>query len=152
MGMDGGEPRLEGLRRASVSPDAVQLDAARFGFDRAFPQRSARRTFFVTQILAFALLAGAIAWAFEAAPSLTFGALHIGALVLFALAILWRLLAAANLSPLLSPLAADARLPTYTLLCPLYREANVVPDLVAALAAIDYPGLMPQSGVAYDTP
>jgi len=36
-------------------------------------------------------------------------------------------------------LADQAALPTYTILCPLYREANVVPDLVEALQRIDYP-------------
>jgi cellulose synthase/poly-beta-1,6-N-acetylglucosamine synthase-like glycosyltransferase len=33
----------------------------------------------------------------------------------------------------------DAELPTYTVLVPLYREAAVVPGLVEALAAVDYP-------------
>lgn len=33
----------------------------------------------------------------------------------------------------------DDRLPRYSVLVPLYREANVVGDLVAALAALDYP-------------
>lgn len=34
---------------------------------------------------------------------------------------------------------ADASLPHYTALIPLYREARVVPDLVDAMAALDYP-------------
>lgn len=29
--------------------------------------------------------------------------------------------------------------PTYTILCPLYREAEVVPQFVAAMSALDYP-------------
>lgn len=33
----------------------------------------------------------------------------------------------------------DHELPIYSILVPLYREAEVVPDLVKALAAIDYP-------------
>ena len=33
----------------------------------------------------------------------------------------------------------DADLPTYTVLVPVYREAEVVPDLVANLRALDYP-------------
>ena len=33
----------------------------------------------------------------------------------------------------------DAQLPAYSVLVPLYREAAVVPDLVAALAGLDYP-------------
>ena len=48
--------------------------------------------------------------------------------------------------------AADAALgddlPVYTILVPLYREARVLPALVRALCALDYPGLlahMPQT-------
>jgi glycosyltransferase XagB len=33
----------------------------------------------------------------------------------------------------------DAKLPIYTVICALYREANVVGDLVAAISALDYP-------------
>jgi cellulose synthase/poly-beta-1,6-N-acetylglucosamine synthase-like glycosyltransferase len=35
---------------------------------------------------------------------------------------------------------ADSDLPLYTILVPLYREANVLVSLVAALRALDYPG------------
>ena len=39
-----------------------------------------------------------------------------------------------------TPLAEDdTRLPNYSVLVPLYREARVVPDLVKALNALDYP-------------
>jgi glycosyltransferase XagB len=34
---------------------------------------------------------------------------------------------------------ADVDLPIYTIICALYREANVVNDLVAAIRALDYP-------------
>lgn len=37
------------------------------------------------------------------------------------------------------PRAADAELPVYTVLVPLFREAGMVPGLVAALRALDYP-------------
>jgi cellulose synthase/poly-beta-1,6-N-acetylglucosamine synthase-like glycosyltransferase len=33
----------------------------------------------------------------------------------------------------------DDKLPTYTIICALYREASVVGDLVAAIRALDYP-------------
>ncbi len=33
----------------------------------------------------------------------------------------------------------DHELPVYTIMCPLYREANVVGNLVAAIRALDYP-------------
>jgi len=38
-----------------------------------------------------------------------------------------------------SPPLADERLPTYTLICPLYREAEVIAELVENLEALDYP-------------
>ena len=38
-----------------------------------------------------------------------------------------------------SPPTADDRLPIYTVICALYREAGVVKDLVAAIRALDYP-------------
>ncbi|HSZ73968.1 MAG TPA: glycosyltransferase, partial [Rhizomicrobium sp.] len=37
------------------------------------------------------------------------------------------------------PHIPDAQLPRYTVLVPLYREANVLPSLVGALRALDYP-------------
>jgi hypothetical protein len=39
----------------------------------------------------------------------------------------------------------DARLPIYTIICALYREAPVVENLVAAIRALDYPGIMAQT-------
>ena len=53
----------------------------------------------------------------------------------------WRVLLALVSAPPAddpSPLP-DAELPSYTVVCPLYREAAMVPQLVAALEAIDYP-------------
>jgi glycosyltransferase XagB len=40
---------------------------------------------------------------------------------------------------------SDAQLPIYTIICALYREATVVDDLVAAIRALDYPGIMAQT-------
>ena len=40
---------------------------------------------------------------------------------------------------------SDDRLPIYTIVCALYREANVVHNLVAAIRALDYPGIMAQT-------
>ncbi|MGE0533306.1 MAG: glycosyltransferase, partial [Hyphomonadaceae bacterium] len=86
-----------------------------------------------------AALITAFVFAARSAPTLTFATLHITALVIFAAAIFVRLIAAASLTPLLSRLADQSDVPVYTILCPLYREANVAPDLVAALGRIDYP-------------
>jgi glycosyltransferase XagB len=40
-----------------------------------------------------------------------------------------------------APAPAAKRFPLYTILVPLYREANVLPQLVRALRALDYPGI-----------
>ena len=55
------------------------------------------------------------------------------AIILFALAIAWRWIAAASLNKALARLSCPATCPIYTILCPVYREANVVPDLIAAI-------------------
>jgi hypothetical protein len=39
----------------------------------------------------------------------------------------------------------DRKLPLYTIICPLNREAAVVGDLVDAIRALDYPGIMAQT-------
>jgi len=134
MGMDGAD-----LSRAAHSLDANELEAARLGFHRAHPHRSAKRAFHFTQLIAFAALVAAFVWAAQTAPDVTWNVVHYGALAVFGLAIAWRLLAASNLKRVLWRLAAPAQWPTYTILCPLYREANVVPDLVASLRRLDYP-------------
>ena len=40
---------------------------------------------------------------------------------------------------------ADDKLPIYTIICALYREASVVGDLVTSIRALDYPGIMAQT-------
>jgi len=135
MGMDGADR----LRPVTVSIDAAALAAAGEGFHAAFPRRSARRVFHITQAVWLGALIGALGWALYAHTQAAMSALHWAGLVLFAAAIAWRLIAASSLEPTLSRLAAPARFPVYTILCPLYREANVAPDLIAALARIDYP-------------
>ncbi|MDZ4689760.1 glycosyltransferase family 2 protein [Terricaulis sp.] len=138
MGLDGGV-RLDELRAAAISIGAADLEAAREGFHRAYKSRSAKRTFHYTQIFALALIASAIAYGIHIAPDLAWPLIRAAAITLFASAILLRLFAAAHLRPLLSRLADTPTCPTYTILCPLYREANVVADLVAALDRLDYP-------------
>lgn len=134
-----GAGKTESLRPAAATLSADELDAARFGFHQAFPRQSAKRTFHITQLIAIGILCAGVWWAFSEAPALTWRVLHLSAIALFAAAILWRLLAAAQLAQLLSRLATPETWPTYTILCPLYREANVTPDLIAALKRIDYP-------------
>lgn len=137
--MGDGAIASEGLNEPARTLDAAALDNARCGFHRRYPQRSARRVFYVTQCIALALLAAASVWAFRNAPGASFFVLHAAALLLFTAAIAWRLVAASILTPVLSRLAEPTRWPTYTILCPLYREASVVADLVASLERLDYP-------------
>lgn len=133
--MDG----ADSARATVTNADAPIIDAAAMGFHRAYPARSAKRTAFVTQLLAFALLAAALVGALLWAPAATWAAIRAFAFTLFAAAIVLRLFAAAHLKPLLSRLADTSHAPTYSILCPLYNEANVVPDLIQALQRIDYP-------------
>jgi cellulose synthase/poly-beta-1,6-N-acetylglucosamine synthase-like glycosyltransferase len=135
MGADG----ADGVRPVTVSIDIDALAAASNGFHAAFPRRSAKRVFHITQGFVLIASIAALGWALYTAPAITLAALHLGALALFACAIAWRLFAASSLAPTLSRLAAPAHWPTYTILCPLYREANVAPDLIAALSRLDYP-------------
>ena len=60
---------------------------------------------------------------------------------LFLAAAILRLLSACftNAAPKRPARIEDARLPIYTIICALYREAAVVKDLVAAIRALDYP-------------
>ncbi len=194
--------------------DPLAVEHARFGFDSAHPERSAKRPVRGTQVLAAAALALVFAIAAAKTPTLTFGAFHVAALSFFAATILWRLVAAASagrseasleqvraerkhhlrvdggagreaagggaradyeegasggsggksngphplsraharqlpyrgragrrfdVAPRRYTLTTLSQWPTYTILCPLYREANVVAELVAALGRIDYP-------------
>jgi cellulose synthase/poly-beta-1,6-N-acetylglucosamine synthase-like glycosyltransferase len=74
------------------------------------------------------------------APGPALAALVIVATLFFLNCSLWKLATAfgrprqLRLEPL-----SDAQLPTYTVLVPLYREAAIVPDLIAHLARLDYP-------------
>jgi cellulose synthase/poly-beta-1,6-N-acetylglucosamine synthase-like glycosyltransferase len=103
------------------------------------PRRSARRTFHIAQLLAFAALGFGVYWAARAAPALSLNVLHALAWAFFAFAIGWRVLAAASLKQPMSRIAAPTQWPIYTILCPVYREANVVADLIGALDRLDYP-------------
>ncbi|MCA8886511.1 MAG: glycosyltransferase, partial [Hyphomonadaceae bacterium] len=138
MGMDGAA-KLSAHAANAVTTDADTLEEARLGFSRTHPRRSARRVFHFTQLLAIGALFYGATWVARVAPTATFTVAHIAALVIFSAAIFIRVIAAAQLAPFLSRLASPARFPIYTILCPLYREANVAHDLVSALACIDYP-------------
>ncbi|MGE3250643.1 MAG: glycosyltransferase [Hyphomonadaceae bacterium] len=93
------------------------------------------------QIVFLLSLAGISVWTAFEAPSLFWLSLYALAVFVFTLAIGVRLVAAAaSLAPA-EPSAArwPAPLPRYTLICPLFLEADVAHGLVAALKRLDYP-------------
>lgn len=138
--MDGAEDG-GAWRSASVSIETDALEAARLGLHRAAPARSARRVLFWTQAGALSLAGWALWLALQRDSATASRVLLWIAYALFAMTTLWRLWAAANLTPVLSRLGEprDGQWPVYTVLCPLYREAAVVFELIAALNQIDYP-------------
>ena len=127
-----------------------ELDSrARFDLAAEFPESSARRRLTGTQIgllAAFTILIGLSIWL---SPLSTAFALNMAAGVCFLSVAALRL--ASIFIGLLAPpteeeLAydklgdlSDAELPTYTVLVPLFQEAEVLPILADALRKIDYP-------------
>jgi cellulose synthase/poly-beta-1,6-N-acetylglucosamine synthase-like glycosyltransferase len=75
-----------------------------------------------------------------AAPIATVNAIWLSFTLFFLNCSYWKLRAAFRRlrPPRVEPLS-DGRLPRYSVLVPLYREAAVLPDLVAHLARLDYP-------------
>jgi hypothetical protein len=99
------------------------------------------------RIASLVLLAGVIAWAIASGRAfplqagialMGFSALVVAAKVAAVLAGLLRRHAIV-IEPAAIAAAAEADWPGYTVLVPLYREADVVPELVAALGRLDYP-------------
>jgi glycosyltransferase XagB len=78
---------------------------------------------------------------FALAPAAMIATLSAACCAIFLAAALLRLLSAC-FTDAAAPCEAqmdDARLPIYTVICALYREARVVRDLVAGIRALDYP-------------
>jgi hypothetical protein len=131
-------------RMGAGAADARALDEACEGFHRRFPNLSAKKVLSWPQIFVLLALCTGAGWAIIEHPLLTWQIAGAAAFVLFAVTILWRLIAAGSLEPLPRKLFAPSRdetWPVYTILCPLHGEANVVFDLVAALRRLDYPGI-----------
>lgn len=91
-------------------------------------------------LLVLALSLAALACLHLAAPPLPALVLTLG-LQILVLALTALRLAAPVLAPtrIEAPPLRDGDLPAYTILVPLYREGRVVPRLLRALAALDYP-------------
>jgi glycosyltransferase XagB len=105
------------------------------------PRPRVWRSFLITTLLIFAVAALPLV---SAAAIKTVGTLLCAVFLAAAALRLWSAMCARP-APRRSIRVDDDRLPIYTIICALYREANVVSDLVAAIRALDYPGIMAQT-------
>jgi len=126
---------------AAASRRLAQEAVARLAEFR--PDLSARRVATPVQV---ALLAAVLVVVLAATLHLPMAALLtlnlVGAVFFFGVTALRGLAAAqVGVAPAAEPALPDLplRLPHYTVLVPLYREANMVPELVVALNALDWP-------------
>ena len=121
------------------------LRDATFGLARAQPGKSASRRFSPRQIAvgllllamtaaACLMLPGRVTWALA---SLVAGIFFLSVIALRILCLLPRLPSAQAMA---RPLA-DAELPVYSVLVPLFRETSVLGQLLTALTHLDYPAL-----------
>jgi cellulose synthase/poly-beta-1,6-N-acetylglucosamine synthase-like glycosyltransferase len=110
------------------------------------PEQSARTPLALWQRLTFSLVPLVVLTALALWPATTVLGITASLGVLFVPLIGFRLLAAYGLFASASggheaacPRLPDRALPVYTLLVPLYREANMLPALARALSRLDYP-------------
>jgi len=134
------------LRAPGAVATPSTVDGAIGSLRLAAPEMSAGRRMWLWQYIASALVFGAGLGATLSAPEFAglFGL--IASAVIFATIAGFRLLLmAATIMPAHAPRTApqrllwDNELPTYSVLVPLFREAAVLPDLIDALSALDYP-------------
>jgi cellulose synthase/poly-beta-1,6-N-acetylglucosamine synthase-like glycosyltransferase len=129
---------------------AQRMDRAIHGLLRRYPVDSAGGTMVWTwQRVAAIAAALLIAAGLATAPDTTLAALTAMAAVPFLCVVLLRTLALREIAfagpaapcPEAPPMfgVADEEAPVYSVLVPLYREAGVLPGLVRALHALDYP-------------
>ncbi|HVZ70117.1 MAG TPA: glycosyltransferase [Rhizomicrobium sp.] len=130
---------VETQYRDRLTHDAVH------GLAEAEPQLSANRTFTGAQARVIAgavfLAAAAILVTPRGVLAIVAGLLAAAYLanILFRIALVWLGAAEAFDAPPAPAPVASEDLPLYTILVPLYDEANVVPSLIASLRALDYP-------------
>ena len=133
------------LRQAVYGHFAQNLATASVdGLHARFPDRSAKAKLATWQRLSLFLLflAFAAALVLHAQPAVR--SLSLALVVIFLPVIALRVFAAYNLlrrapAKRARPRLQDAELPVYTILVPLYREANMLASLTSALARLDYP-------------
>lgn len=138
---------IEAAVEARLAPE--RLDYAVRGLLREHPASSARAPFATWQMIAGVMTVGTAIGGVAVLPDVTVAA--VAALVAFpflcvtllrAVALHQALASTASKTqgvPRRAKLCPDELLPTYSVLVPLVREANVLPDLIACLRALDYP-------------
>ena len=124
------------------------LDEACYGLWRRAADQSARQTFVRPQLIAFAAVVVVIVAGLVFATGVTLTVLAVAGSLIFLASVLFKFLVCLrgarhehDIGITDDDVAAltDEQLPTYTVLVPVYREANVVADLVQHLGALDYP-------------
>jgi len=134
----------EPLRAKFASRFGARLaDDAVYGLARAAPSLSARTVLNRDQALILAGIASITVGALVFQPTLA-SRLFVGFLSLgFAGGIMFRALLAwfgsTARQATACPVSCDASLPVYTILVPMYGEANVLPRLIRSLLLLDYP-------------
>ncbi len=115
-------------------------DEAAHGLARRMPELSAHKVITPGQIAVFLFaFAGLAAWAI-AAPAAAWNGLVALTTAAFLAGTLFRAaLACIGGAPRADFAPPGGELPVYTILVPLYREANVLPRLARALLLLDYP-------------
>ncbi len=130
--------RFDQRLRAEFGADLADLAAN--ALCRRQADFSARGGLGVGQRVALAALAAAIPTLALASPASAMAVLYVLLWALFALSIGLRAVAAgAGRSAMRPEALRDSELPVYSIVVPLSDEAEVVPQLVSALAALDYP-------------
>jgi len=131
---------IENHFRDRLAHDAV------YALADAEPHLSAQETITRKQAIVFMTLAALVVLAFIARPAIASVGLAVVlagsylANILFRAALVWvGAKEMAEIAPSPAPRVPDIHLPNYTVLVPLYHEANVLPTLVEALRALDYP-------------
>lgn len=122
------------------------LQRATWGLHRLAPGYSAASQITARQAVRTGTFTGLLIGSITVAPQAAVLAWTMALTIPFVLVVALRLLAFLMLywptgsrSRGRAPVADDSGLPVYSLLVPLYREANMLPHLVKALRRIDYP-------------
>lgn len=144
-----GEVQLVALSKDALTAEILRAfgdrigDDAVFALDRRAPGLSARTVATRRQKRLLAVAAALVAVTAWRAPWTFVDVLVWAMSMLFLLSVFLRAhLAFLGAAPRRAPnldRTPDADLPLYTILVPLYREARVLPGLVRALLALDYP-------------